>query len=103
MASQVLGQKCDCCEDEGGAWILKLRPDGSVRRQYEITHGSRPWNVMVQPLDSFGSGLAALGDLDSDGRVELAIGSPNSRGLADCDSGSVTGALGSVLLLFAVH
>jgi len=72
-----------CCLETSSTWILKLRADGSVRRSFEVTGDSPPYDLPVQPLDLFGFALASPGDIDGDGRLDLAVGAPASMGTPD--------------------
>ena len=60
--------------NSGGLWILSVDDDDQVEVHKRIGNYQ---SVLVGTLgqgDSFGSGLASLGDLDGDGTLELAVG-----------------------------
>lgn len=75
--------------DGGVVWVLFLHPDGSLRRSLRLdVHegcplgcpvGEPAGGLPIAKFDQFGSSLAALGDLDGDGRPEVLVG---SRGFA---------------------
>jgi len=67
----------------GAVWVLLLNADGTVKASQEI----------VQLIGGFGTSVAALGDLDGDGTVDLVVGAP-----LDAVNGFVTGALSVVFL-----
>lgn len=81
----------DSAVDAGAVYILFLKPDGSVRRQQKISAREgwarrRPWTWLVppqaqggflaalEPYENFGVAVEAIGDLDGDGNVDLAVG-----------------------------
>ncbi len=74
--------------DQGAVWILFLDVGGTVKEELEIGAGSGGFGGVLDPNAHFGSGVAALGDLDGDGVPELAVG-------ADFDE-----ELGTVWILF---
>ena len=61
----------------GAVWLLSLEIGGAVEVRAKLT-GSTAGLAGVLPGARFGSGLAALGDLDGDGGPELAVGAPGS-------------------------
>lgn len=64
-------------KDRGAVWILFLNPDGTVREHRKISDTAGGFTGVLDDDDHFGNGLAALGDLDGDGVVDLAVGAPN--------------------------
>jgi hypothetical protein len=68
-------------------WILFLRRDGTVKDQRKISATSGLFAGELHDNDRFGSSLGAMGDLNGDGRPDLAVGSPGD------DDGNNRGAL----------
>lgn len=65
-------------------------PDGSVRVGTKISSTSGGFTGSLAFGDLFGLGLTAIGDLDGDGRSELAVGAPgDDDGEPDSDRGGV--------------
>lgn len=73
-------------DDEGGGnagavYVLFLRPTGMVRTFHKIPH------ARANLYDSWGTGIAALGDADDDGVPDMAVGGgyadPNKAGNLD--------------------
>jgi len=77
----------------GALWILFLRPDGSVRAHAKIGPSDGGFVGTIDQADLFGYSLAALGDVDGDGVVDLAVGAPGDDdswpGIADWNRGAV--------------
>src|SRR6185436_3117881 len=68
-------------DDDGGAnrgavWILFLNPDGTVRDEQKISQTQGGFAGALANQDNFGSSVAALGDVDGDGVLDLAVGAP---------------------------
>src|SRR5262249_23849146 len=74
--------------DQGAVWVLFLNASGTVKAQQKISETAGNFGSGLDPTDEFGLGLSSLGDLDSDGLVDLAVGSPG-----DDDGGSGQGAV----------
>ncbi len=60
----------------GAVWILFLHIDGTVKAHQKINSEEGGFTGILGSFDSFGSGLARLGDLDDDGIEDLAVGAP---------------------------
>ncbi len=74
---------------EGAVYILFLHASGTVKSTIRITDGEAGFLPSgLNTGDSFGSGLADLGDLDGDGVVDLAVGALNDEPLLEEGSGA---------------
>jgi hypothetical protein len=63
----------------GEVWVLLLNRNGTVRWEHSIPEFFSPLYSLLTGEDRFGIGLDAIGDLDGNGTVDLAVGSPNAR------------------------
>jgi len=63
---------------EGEVWILHLRPDGTTQGQQHISSSTGGLPTPLSAGDRFGRSLAATGDVDGDGREDLAVGLPGA-------------------------
>ena len=66
-------------DDDGGSnrgavWVLLLRRDGTVRSHQKISDTEGGFDGVLDDRDWFGWSVAALGDLDQDGIVDMAVG-----------------------------
>ncbi len=75
-------------ENRGAVWILFMDSDGRVDIHQKISDTAGNFDGELDDGDQFGSAVAALGDLNSDGFLDLAVGSP-----LDDDGGTDRGAL----------
>lgn len=60
-------------ERKGAVWVLFLNRSGAVRAHRKISLLSGGFTGALDPLASFGSDVAPLGDLDGDGTIDLAV------------------------------
>lgn len=74
--------------DRGAIWILNLDAQGRVLAQQKISQQAGNFAVNLDDGDEFGAALAAVGDINRDGIVDLAVGVPG-----DDDGGSDRGAI----------
>ena len=74
--------------NDGSAWLLFLRPDGTLRASQQISALAGGFAGALDSRDNFGSGVGRLGDLNGDGVSDLVVGA--SR---DDDGGVDHGAL----------
>ena len=80
-------------DDDGGplrgaVWILFLNSDGTVSTHQKISDTEGGFGGILQDADFFGQSVASLGDIDSDGVSDLAVGA-----LGDDDGGFDVGAV----------
>ncbi len=77
--------------DGGGAgavWCLFLDTDGAVRSHRKISAIAGGFAGALSSGDEFGKSVTSLGDLDGDGKTDIAVGAPN-----DDDGGADRGAV----------
>jgi len=74
--------------NQGAVWILFLNANGTVASQQKISASAGGLGGVLHPGDGFGLSVAALGDLDGNGRTELAVGA-----FLDDDGGADQGAV----------
>lgn len=79
--------------DRGAMWILFLNTDGTVDSHQKISSTEGGFDGTIDDFDYFGSAASALGDLDSNGTTDLAVGVPN-----DSDGGWQRGAVWLIYL-----
>ncbi|WP_158269137.1 T9SS type B sorting domain-containing protein [Kordia periserrulae] len=60
--------------DKGAVWILFLDANNQVLSHTKISDTSGNFTGTLDPDDRFGGAVAFLGDLNNDGRIELAVG-----------------------------
>ncbi len=79
--------------NRGAVYLLYLNADGTVNLWHKIASGEGGFTGALANRDEFGSAIAAIPDIDGDGRGDLAIGAP----LSD-DGGDSRGAVWVVML-----
>ncbi len=68
----------------GAVWTLFLNADGTVFMEQEISETEGGFEGYIRNGDRFGSSVAHLGDIDSDGTSEIAVGAiGNDHGGSD--------------------
>ncbi|MEM9036561.1 MAG: FG-GAP-like repeat-containing protein [Actinomycetota bacterium] len=81
-------QDDDGGSNRGAVYVLFMNPDGSVKTEQKISSTSGGLTGPLDDGDRFGHAITALGDLDGDGVVDLAVGV-----YEDDDGGSRRGAV----------
>ena len=74
--------------DRGAIWILFLDSDGQVDLSQKISDSAGGFPGGLADNDRFGAAVTAMGDLNGDGLLDLAVGAP-----LDDDGGSDRGAV----------
>lgn len=85
-------------DDDGGSgrgavWVLFLNTAGTVKGSQKISNTQGGFTGGLDNSDAFGSSVAVLGDLNGDGAVEVAVGTPE-----DDDGGNNRGAVWTLFL-----
>jgi hypothetical protein len=75
--------------DVGAFYILLLNETARVRAEYKISETLGNFQGELHESVWFAHGLAAIGDLDGDGVVDLAVGAPLDDDGGENDSGAV--------------
>ncbi|MEZ6063708.1 MAG: FG-GAP-like repeat-containing protein [Planctomycetaceae bacterium] len=78
----------DVPSGSGAAYVLFMNNDGSVRSDQKISGTQGGFTGVLENADRFGRSLTNIGDLDSDGVTDIAVGVPG-----DDDGGSNRGAV----------
>ena len=78
--------------NRGAVYVLFLNPDGTVKAEQKISDISGSFSGALGNNDEFGDSLTGIGDLDGDGVLDLAVGTPGD------DDGM--GNNGAVYILF---
>jgi hypothetical protein len=79
------------CSDSGAVWLFALQSDGSVLPG-SLKELTTP-GLVLRDDDHFGASIAAPGDVDGDGVVDVVVGAPQ---IESC----VAGAAGGVFVFF---
>ena len=79
--------------NRGALWFLFLRPDGTVQFHRKLSTTQGGFQGDVRDHDYFGTAIAAPGDLNGDGAVDLVV-----TALADDEGGTDRGAAWVLLL-----
>ncbi|MCP4967240.1 MAG: hypothetical protein GY926_18665, partial [bacterium] len=74
--------------DRGAVYVLFLNSDGTVKAEQKISSTDGGLTGSLDDSDLFGTSVTGLGDLDGDGAINLAIGTPS-----DDDGGTSRGAV----------
>ena len=78
----------DGSANAGAVWMLYLDEDGRVNAWQKISNDSGGFDRFLDADDRFGTSVAGIGNLDSSGSEDLAVGSPG-----DDDGGTDKGAV----------
>ena len=74
--------------NRGAVYVLFLNADGTVKGEQKISDTAGGLTATLDDSDTFGVSVAGVGDLDGDGRIDLAVGA-----FRDDDGGTDRGAI----------
>ncbi len=78
----------------GNIYTMFLNANGTVRSYVEIGNGRGGFTGVIDPYDEFGISVEAIGDLDNDGVVDLAVGARlDDDGAGGANTGTDRGAV----------
>jgi gliding motility-associated-like protein len=81
-------QDDDAGTNSGAICIVFLNSNGTVKSYKQITNGVNGFGNHLSPQDLFGISIEAIGDIDADGNMDIAVGAPQ-----DDDGGGNRGAI----------
>jgi hypothetical protein len=73
----------DEATNSGAVWILSLTTTGTVTSTQKISNTGGNFGATLQESDNFGAAVTPLGDLDSDGVRDIAVGAILDEGPAN--------------------
>jgi hypothetical protein len=85
--------------ERGAVWVLFLQSDGTVEDWTKIGDAQGGFTGALAQDDAFGSGIAAVGDLDGNGVHDLLAGAPGAGDEDGGDDGPGTAGAGWTLFL----
>ena len=84
--------------DRGAVYILFLNSNGTVKAHQKISSTAGAFNGIIRNNDGFGNAVAAIGDLDGDGIIDLAVGGAGNDGPGNPSTLSLN--FGAIWILF---
>lgn len=82
------GQQNSSNTNIGRVYVMFMNADGTVKSVQKIGNNLGGFTYPLSPGAAFGYSVAHLGDLDNDGKIEVAVGSPGNRQVTR-DTGAV--------------
>src|SRR6185503_2283089 len=68
-------------QNSGALWLLFLNADGTVKSELKLSRTSGGFGSGSNNLDELGYSVCVVGDLDSDGIEDLALGAAMTTGV----------------------